>query len=164
MIATKIRWGVATFAAEHCALRLIIPVSVAVGKPAITAAKPARKKIAIQSLATVASPFTCNAIIHWRCKGGANKGYNEMANDDIAARVLAQEGLRHIEQAILMLLEANPQGLRNSQIADVLGLRSSIRNGQRNYLTYSVLGGLMARGEIVQDRETKIFTRSETAT
>ena len=82
-------------------------------------------------------------------------------SDDTAARVLAQEGLRHIEQAILMLLDDNPQGLRNSQIADALGLRSSIRGGQRNYLTYSVLGGLMARGEVVQDRETKIFTRAE---
>ena len=80
--------------------------------------------------------------------------------DDTAARVLAQEGLRHIEQAILMLLDDNPQGLRNSQIADLLGLRSSIRDGQRNYLTYSVLGGLMARGEVVQDQETKFFTKS----
>ena len=80
--------------------------------------------------------------------------------DDTAARVLAQEGLRHIEQAVLMLLEAHPDGLRNAQIADALGLRSSIRDGQRNYLTYSVLGGLMARGEVAQDRETKIFTKS----
>ena len=84
-------------------------------------------------------------------------------SDDSAVRLLAQEGLRHIEQAILMLLEANPQGLRNSQIADALGLRSSIRGGQRNYLTYSVLGGLMERGEVVQDRETKIFARAEAA-
>ena len=80
--------------------------------------------------------------------------------DDTAARVLAQEGLRHIEHAILMLLEAHPDGLRNAQIADALGLRSSIRDGQRNYLTYSGLGGLMARGEVAQDRETKIFTKS----
>ena len=40
-------------------------------------------------------------------------------SDDTAARVLAQEGLRHIESAILMLLESHPDGLRNSQIADV---------------------------------------------
>lgn len=80
--------------------------------------------------------------------------------DDTAPRVLAQEGLRHIEQSILMLLDAHPSGLRNSQIADLLGLRSSIRDGQRNYLTYSVLGGLMARGEVVQDQETKLFTKS----
>ena len=78
---------------------------------------------------------------------------------DDAARVLAQEGLRHIESSVLMLLETHPAGLRNSQIADLLGLRSSIRDGQRNYLTYSVLGGLMARGEVEQNRETKIFTK-----
>ena len=84
-------------------------------------------------------------------------------SDDSAVRLLAQEGLRHIEQAILMLLEANPQGLRNSRIADARGLGSSIRGGQRNYLTYSVLGGLMAREEVVQDPETKIFARAEAA-
>ena len=39
--------------------------------------------------------------------------------DDTAAHVLAQESLRHIEQAILMLLDAHPSGLRNSQIADL---------------------------------------------
>ena len=78
--------------------------------------------------------------------------------DDVAARAVAQEGLRHIEDAVLMVLESNPQGLGNAQIADLLGLRSSIRNGQRNYLTYSVLGGLMAQGKVVQDRGTKLFT------
>lgn len=59
---------------------------------------------------------------------------------------------------ILRLLEAHPQGLRNAQIADALGLRSSIRDRQRDYLTYSVLGGLMARGSVTQDSETKLFT------
>lgn len=82
-------------------------------------------------------------------------------SDATAPRILAQEGLRHIEQAILMLLEAHPDFLRNAQIADLLGLRSSIRDGQRNYLTYSVIGGLMARGDVVQDRETKVFTQVE---
>ena len=51
-------------------------------------------------------------------------------SDATAPRVLAQEGMRHIEQAILMLLEVHPDGLLNSQIADLLGLRSSIRDGQ----------------------------------
>ncbi len=83
---------------------------------------------------------------------------------DTAARLLAQEGLRHIEDAILMVLESNPQGLGNSQIADLLGLRSSIRDQQRNYLTYSVLGGLMARGVVVQDSETRRFAKAPEAT
>ena len=77
---------------------------------------------------------------------------------DDAAHVLAQEGLRHIERAILMLLDSHPDGLRNSQIADLLGLRSSIRGRQRNYLTYSILGSLMDQGKVAQDRETSIFT------
>ena len=80
---------------------------------------------------------------------------------DTAARALAQEGLRHIEGAILMLLESHPAGPGNSQIADLLGLRSSIRDGQRNYLTYSVLGGLMARNEVIQNPETKVFSKVE---
>ncbi len=75
-----------------------------------------------------------------------------------ASRMLTQEGLRHIEDAIMRLLAAHPQGLRNAQIADALGLRSSIHDRQRDYLTYSVLGGLMARGAVTQDSETKIFT------
>ena len=78
-----------------------------------------------------------------------------------AIRLLAREGLRHIEDAIMRLLAAHPQGLRSAQIADALGLRSSIRDRQRDYLTYSVLGGLMglmARGAVTQDSETKIFT------
>ena len=80
--------------------------------------------------------------------------------DDATARLLAQEGLRHIENAILMVLESNPQGLGNAQIADLLDLRSSIRDRQRNYLTYSVLGGLMARGAVVQDSETRRFLKA----
>ena len=83
--------------------------------------------------------------------------------DDAAARAIAQEGLRHIENAILSLLESNPDGLRNFQIADLLGLRSSIRDGQRNYLTYSVLGGLMTQGKVVQDREFQDFRQSSKA-
>ena len=80
-------------------------------------------------------------------------------SDDTAARILAQEGLRHIEDAILALLESHPAGLGNAQIADALGLRSAIRDGHRNYLTYSVLGGLMARRMVVQDPQTRMFIR-----
>ena len=70
---------------------------------------------------------------------------------------LAQTGLRRIEDAILELLQHNPQGLRNVQIADMLGLRSIVRGGQRNYLTYSVLGGLVEQGRVSWDAETKLF-------
>ena len=57
-------------------------------------------------------------------------------NHDEVAHAIAQEGLRLIENAILRLLDANSQGLRNIEIADSLGLRSSSQGNQRNYLTY----------------------------
>lgn len=78
---------------------------------------------------------------------------------DDTARALAQEELARIERAILILLEPHPEGLRNSQVADLLGLRSSIRGRQQDYLTYSVLGGLMERGAVTHNQLTKMFTK-----
>lgn len=62
---------------------------------------------------------------------------------------LAQAGLRQIEDAILRLLDANPQGLRNVDVARTLSLRSDFPERRRDFLTYSVLGGLLERGSIV---------------
>ena len=71
----------------------------------------------------------------------------------------ARAGLRQIENGIMRLLEANPHGLRNSEIADLLHLRSAFRGRQHDYLTYSVLGGLLAKGQVAWDQETKLFTK-----
>ena len=71
---------------------------------------------------------------------------------------MAQEGIRHIETAILELLFRNPQGLRNVQIANMLGLSSEFRGEQRNFLTYAVLGRLLAQGRILRNEDTKIYT------
>ena len=83
----------------------------------------------------------------------------KLADFQKAAQGIAQQGLHLIEDAILTLLRSNPQGLRNSEIADMLNLRSEFRGGQRNYLTHSVLGGLLAKGEVVQDCESKLYTK-----
>ena len=72
----------------------------------------------------------------------------------------AQEGLRRIEVAILRLLGSNPEGLRNSKIAEKLNLRSDFNGKQKDYLTYSVLGGLLRRGEICWDHRTKLFFKA----
>ena len=87
-----------------------------------------------------------------------NKLY-KLADFQKAAQGIAQQGLRLVEDAILMLLRSNPQGLRNSEIAEMLNLQSEFRGGQRNYLTHSVLGGLLAKGEVVQDCESKLYTK-----
>ncbi len=79
-------------------------------------------------------------------------------NDNARAQSLAAEGLQQVENAIIELLNRNPQGLRNVQIANLLGLRSRVRGGQRNYLTYSVLGNLLDQGKILWDDETKLYS------
>ena len=79
--------------------------------------------------------------------------------DNLEPKALARIGLQQIEEAILRLLVANPQGLRNSEIAEALSLRSDFRGRQKDYLTYSVLGGLIARGKVDRDENTKLFTR-----
>ena len=79
-------------------------------------------------------------------------------SDDSTARQVAQDGSQRVEDAILELLHRNPQGLRNIQIANMLGLRSEARGGQKNYLTYSVLGRLLSQSRVLWDEETKLYT------
>ena len=76
-------------------------------------------------------------------------------------RELAQTGLRQIEDAILGLLQRHPEGLRNAQIAELLNLRSDFDGRQKDYLTYSVLGGLLKRGRVARDQKTKAFSKAE---
>lgn len=83
-------------------------------------------------------------------------------NDDSTGLREAQDGLRKIEDAILRLLSQNPGGLRNSEIADLLHLRSDFLGRQKDWLTYSVLGGLIAQGRVLHQRESRyrIFTKA----
>ena len=83
-------------------------------------------------------------------------------NIDTTAYSMAQMGLRQIEEAIIKLLEANPQGLRNDQIADTLGLHSDFRGNQKDYLTCSVLGGLIAKEKVIRNDKTKLFANVAT--
>jgi hypothetical protein len=53
-----------------------------------------------------------------------------------------------MEQAITRLLADHPNGLTNSEIARELNLQSDFAGRQKNYLTYSVLGGLMKKGVV----------------
>ena len=72
-------------------------------------------------------------------------------NQDATAYTMAQAGLHQIEDALMRLLAVNPQGLRNFEIADSLGLRSGSLGNQRNYLTYSVLGNLVDEGRVIKE-------------
>jgi len=60
----------------------------------------------------------------------------------------AQLGLEFLKAAILKLAKANPDGITNSDAASLLGLRSDYRGGQKDYLSYSVLGLLLREGKV----------------
>ncbi len=57
----------------------------------------------------------------------------------------AQLGLRQIEEAIIALLRAVPEGRSNAEIARELGLETGGTRGQKNYLTWSILQEMIAR-------------------
>ncbi|RNJ63177.1 MAG: hypothetical protein EDM03_01745 [Porphyrobacter sp. IPPAS B-1204] len=56
-----------------------------------------------------------------------------------------------LEDAILEYLKARPEGAINNQIARDLGLESDFAGRQKNYLTYSLLGGLITRGLVKRE-------------
>ena len=70
---------------------------------------------------------------------------------------LAQAGLRQIEDAILRLLDANPQGLRNVDIARALGLSFEFSGKYKNHITHGTLGSLETRGLVSRDENSKLF-------
>ena len=78
-------------------------------------------------------------------------------------QALARDGLRQIETAILRLLDANPRGLRNVDIARNLGLSFDFGGNYKNQVTYAVLGRLMERGDVARDPDTK-FSSAEAGT
>ena len=64
----------------------------------------------------------------------------------------AQLGLAMLKNAVTKLVDANADGVTNSDVANLLGLRSDYRGRQKDYLSYSVLGLLLREGR-VQRRE-----------
>lgn len=76
----------------------------------------------------------------------------------------AAKGRADLEDAILEYLKARPEGAINNQIARDLGLESDFEGRQQNYLSYSLLGGLLRRGlikrEIVGGKKPFFLNRS----
>ncbi len=79
-------------------------------------------------------------------------------NGDTSGKKVAQAGLQQIEEAILEILERHPEGLRNAEIAQSLGLTSDFRGSYKNYLTYTVLMSLIAKSKVARTPQTKLFT------
>ena len=70
---------------------------------------------------------------------------------DKEIRALASDARKKMEEAIIALL-SNHNGLKNSEIAEHLDLHSSHEGGQKDYLTYSILGILMENGKVEKIR------------
>ena len=85
--------------------------------------------------------------------------YTAAATTSDALTAIAEDGRRTLEGAILRLLEAHPEGLKNVEVTAMLGLRSSFKGGHRNYLTHSLLGGLLTKGLVEQDETTLRYTK-----
>jgi hypothetical protein len=60
----------------------------------------------------------------------------------------AKAARQELEAAILDYLKTRPNGAINNEIAKELGLESDFEGRQRNYLSYSLLGGLLKSGQI----------------
>lgn len=61
---------------------------------------------------------------------------------------MAQAGLSQLKQAIIDYLAAHPEGCRNIEIAEALGICSDFEEGQKNYLSWSILGILLGENKI----------------
>ena len=62
----------------------------------------------------------------------------------------AQLGLSMLKDAVSKLVDANSDGLSNSEVAGILGLRSDYKGRQKDYLSYSVLGLLLRERRVVR--------------
>jgi hypothetical protein len=60
----------------------------------------------------------------------------------------SQHGLTFLKQAVVEYLQQYPEGLSNVEIARGLDLESDFEGGQKNYLSWSILG-LLLREEAV---------------
>lgn len=77
--------------------------------------------------------------------------------NDIDPQELAQTGLGQIEEGILRLLDANPQGLRNVDIARALGLSFEFGGNYKNHVTHGTLARLESRGLVSRDEDSKLY-------
>jgi hypothetical protein len=74
----------------------------------------------------------------------------------------AKAGVEHLKEAILDYLLQKPSGVRHSEIVQDLGLESDYEGSQKNYLSWSVLGLLLAEGRVRYERDgrSKIYFKT----
>ena len=73
----------------------------------------------------------------------------------------AQMGVELLKAATMEFAKANPEGIRNSDVAKYLGLQSDYGGGAKDYLSYSILGILIKEGRIVRTDKKKHIAATE---
>jgi hypothetical protein len=63
----------------------------------------------------------------------------------------AQKGLLFMKESILALLKNHPEGLNNSEIAKKLDISSDYQGGNKDYLSWSLLGLLLNEKKIKRE-------------
>lgn len=67
----------------------------------------------------------------------------------------AQIGLTLLQEAVLELAKANPEGITNSDCVKSLYLSTNYLGGSKDYLTWSILGLLMQEGKMVRLEDSR---------
>jgi hypothetical protein len=70
----------------------------------------------------------------------------------MTAQEKAAEGVSYLKDAIVEYLAEHPDGVPHSQIVTDLGLASDYEGGQKNYLSFSIIGLLLAERKVRYER------------
>jgi hypothetical protein len=76
----------------------------------------------------------------------------------------AQIGLSELKRSIIDHLRDHPDGCRNVEVAEALGIRSDFEGDQKDYLSWSVLGLLIGEGAVryeVIGKQRRYFANSQ---
>ena len=63
----------------------------------------------------------------------------------------AKKGVDLLKEAVLSLVKEKKQ-ITNAEIATLLGIESDFEGGQRNYISYSILGALVREKRIYHEK------------
>lgn len=72
-------------------------------------------------------------------------------------REKAQLGLNLLKDAIISLVQVNNGALQNADIAKVLGLQSDFMGGQKDYLSWSIIGLLLREGKLKREKSSRFY-------
>jgi hypothetical protein len=77
-----------------------------------------------------------------------------MPDQIVEAYALSQESVRLMKEAIMRVLLAYPEGLKNSEIGRLLGVNADFLDDQQGWFCYTILK-IMEQEKIVEQTESR---------